>query len=180
MKQTLIFLTLCVALTAPVFAAEEIAVNYSFAGTVQPDFSNMPRGPLKVGEFTDSRGGNPNLISEGYMADQPLAEIVRDALIQGLESGKASLVDSGENMTLVGSIESSEVQTVEENGLSSIRVTVRTRVQLVGSGRTIWQTVLFGRGTAPESEGMEQAIANALDRTISGLVQDSYFLIEVL
>lgn len=180
MKQTIAFFTLCTVLASSAFAAEEITVNYLYEGTVRADFSNMSRGPMKVGEFTDSRGGNPNLIAEGYEADQPLAAIVRDALVQGLENGKAALVDSGENVTLAGSIESTQVQLVDNNGVSSIQVTIRTRVLLQGSGRTIWETVLFGRGTAPASEGMAKAITDALDRTIRSLVQDDYFLIEVL
>ena len=83
-------------------------------------------------------------------------------------------------MTLVGTIQSSEAQIVDDNGVESIQLTIRTRVQLQGSGRTIWETVLFGRGTAPVSDGISAAISGAMDRTIRGLVQDDYFLIEVL
>ncbi|MCP5346974.1 MAG: hypothetical protein R3F41_08770 [Gammaproteobacteria bacterium] len=177
MKAKAALFTLFAVLTLPFLAvAEEVTINYTYEGTIRPDFSNMSRGPLKVGEFTDSRGGNPNQIVDGYEADRPLADIVRDALIQGLEKGKAGLVDSGENMSLVGAIESTEMQMVD----GSIQLTIRTRVQLQGSGRTIWQTVLFGRGTVPESDGMAKAVAGAMDRTIRGLVQDDYFLIEVL
>ncbi|MBT8145657.1 MAG: hypothetical protein KJN90_02325, partial [Gammaproteobacteria bacterium] len=93
MKPVLSFFAICLAFAAPAFAAEEIAVNYLYEGNVRTDFSNMSRGPLKVGEFTDSRGGNPNLITDGaggFVADRALTEIVRDALIQGLEKGNAA------------------------------------------------------------------------------------------
>lgn len=183
MKPALSFFALCLALAAPVFAAEEVTVDYMYEGNVRTDFSNMSRGPLKVGEFTDSRGGNPNLITDGaggFVADKALSAIVRDALIQGLQKGNAALVESGENMTLVGSIQSSEAQIVDNNGVESIQLTVRTRVQLQGSGRTIWETVLFGRGTAPVADGISAAVNGAMDRTIRGLVQDDYFLIEIL
>ena len=183
MKRIVCFFALCVTFIAPVFATEEITVDYTYEGNVRSDFSNMSRGPLKVGPFTDNRGGNPNSIADGaggFVADKALAEIVRDALVQGLEKGNAALVDSGENMTLVGSIVSSEAQIVDDNGVESIRLTVRTRVQLQGSGRTIWETVLFGRGTAPVADGISAAVSGAMDRTIRGLVQDDYFLIEIL
>jgi len=183
MKYAVSFFVLTLALIAPVFAAEEISVNYTYEGTVRTDFSSMSRGPLKVAAFTDSRGGNPNLIAEGaggFVADKPLADIVRDAIVQGMEKGGAALVDSGENMTLAGSIESTEAQIVDDNGVESIQLTVRTRVQLQGSGRTIWETVLFGRGTAPVADGIGQAVNGAMDRTIRGLIQDDYFLIEIL
>ena len=183
MKHVVSLFAITLALVTPVFAAEEVAVNYVYEGNVRTDFSNMSRGPLKVGEFTDTRGGEPNLITDGaggFIADKPLTEIVRNALIQGLEKGNAALVDSGENMTLIGSIQSSEAQIVDDNGVESIQLTIRTRVQLQGSGRTIWETVLFGRGTAPVADGISAAINGAMDRTIRGLVQDDYFLIEIL
>jgi len=183
MKRILSFFALCAAFIGPVFAAEEISIDYVYEGNVRSDFSNMSRGPLKVGEFTDNRGGNPNLITDGaggFVADRPLTEIVRDALVQGLEKGNAALVDSGENMSLVGAIVSSEAQIVDANGVESIQLTIRTRVQLQGSGRTIWETVLFGRGTASVADGISSAVSDAMDRTIRGLVQDDYFLIEIL
>ena len=182
MKYKLSFITLCMMLMSPVFAAEEITVDYTYGGEPRVDLANMSRGPLKIGNFSDSRDGDPNLITDaagGYIADRPLAEIVRDALVQGLGKANAQLAESDENMTLVGTVVSSEATMLDENGVSSIRLTIRTQVQLRGSRRTIWQTVLFGRGTAPQSEGIEQALANALDRTISGLLQDQYFLIEI-
>jgi len=180
MRHSASLIILFLVTVTPVFAAEEIAVSYVYDGQVRADFSNMSRGPMKVGEFTDSRNeGNPNLISTDYMADRPLADIVRDAIVQGLEKGGAALVDSGENLTLVGSIQSSELQQVDDNGVASLQLTIRTRVQLLGSGRTIWETVLFGRGTTPATEGINAALSGALDRTIRSLVQDDYFLIEL-
>ena len=62
MKPTAILGLLFTLLLSPVFAAEEIAFNYTFEGNVRQDFSNIPKGPLRIGEFTDSRGvDNPNL-----------------------------------------------------------------------------------------------------------------------
>ena len=171
-------------LSFSVFAAEEISVNYSYEGNIRQDFSDIPRGPLSIGVFTDSRGvDNPNLIAEGnggYVADKPLTDIVRDALVQGFTIGKAALVEADANLTIQGTINSSEVQIVDADGTESIQLTIRTNIALRSGGRTLWETVLFGRGTAAVSEGMEQAISNALDRTIRNLVQDNYFLIEVL
>lgn len=183
MKRLVSFFALCVTLVAPAFAAEEITMDYNYEGNVRTDFSKLSRGPLKVGDFSDDRGGNPNLISDGaggFVADKPLADIVRDALIQGLEKGNAVLVEADENMSLVGTIIASQAEIVDNNGVESIQLTIRTRVQLQGSGRTVWETVLFGRGSAPVADGIESAVYGALDRTIRGLVQDDYFLIEIL
>lgn len=185
MKLKTCALVVCtLALLAPAFAAEEVVLQYSYDGDIRTDFSNIRNGPMKIAEFSDGRSGaSPNLITDddgGYTADQPLADIVRDALVKGFTKGKATLVDSGENLILQGAIVSSEAQRVDSNGTESIQLTIRTRIQLQGNGRTMWETVLFGRGTAPVSEGMEQALSNALDRTVRGLIQDDYFLLEVL
>ena len=113
------------------------------------------------------------------MADRPLAAIVQDAIVQGFNKGNATLADSGEQMTLEGSILSSALETVEANGQTTLRLTIRTQVKLMGSGRTMWQTTLFGRGEAPAADGITAALNQALDRTITGLLQDDYFLIEI-
>ena len=180
-----IFTTSFLVMLLPLaFAAEQITFNYTYDGTHGIDFSSMPKGPLKVEEFSDSRTvDSPNVITNsegGYVADKPLTDIVRDAIVQGLVKGNAALVDSGQNMTLRGTIVSADAQIVSSNGLDSIQVTVRTSVELRDGNRGIWDTTLFGRGTAPVSEGMEQALKNAMDRTISGLVRDTYFQIEIL
>ncbi|MEX2132173.1 MAG: hypothetical protein WD772_11885 [Pseudohongiellaceae bacterium] len=177
-----IFLLAALFLPAiPGLAAEEITFNYVYAEDHRVNFSNIRRGPIKLAEFTDSRdAASPNLIAEGYIADKPLAIIVRDALIQGFQKGNATLVDTGENVWLEGKIVSSVVELVSVNGQDSIQLTVRTEVKLMGSGRTLYQTVLFGRGAAPLNEGITPALNEALNRSIRGLVQDDYFLNELL
>ncbi len=184
MKPNVFLGVLFALLLSPAFAVEEITFNYTFEGDVRQDFSNIPKGPLRIGEFSDSRGvDNPNLITAsegGFVADKPLTDIVRDALVQAFTKGKAALVDTDANLTIQGSILTSEAVIIERDGVQSIQITVRTTVQLRSSGRTLWETVLFGRGAAPVSEGMEQALSNAMDRTINGLVRDDYFLMEVL
>lgn len=194
MKTRILFATAALCLSpflSPLLVAETITVDYSYEGNVSVDFSSLPRGPLKVAEFTDGRSGvEPTLITadglgdssvtDGYHSDRPLPAIVRDAIVQGLNQGGAALVDSGENLRLEGSLTQSDVQIVERDGQQMIQLTLRTSVSLQGSGRTLWQTVLFGRGTAPVSEGIEGAIGEALDRTVNGLVRDDYFLIEIL
>lgn len=163
------------------FAAEEINFNYVYDLDHRVNFSSIRRGPLKLAEFTDSRNAaSPNLIADGYVADKPLATIVRDALIQGFRKGNAALVDTGENVWLEGRIVSSAVEVVSVNGQDSIQLTVRTEVKLMGSGRTLYQTVLFGRGAAPVNEGITPALNEALNRSIHSLVQDDYFLNELL
>jgi hypothetical protein len=183
MKPTVILGVLLTLLISPVFAAEEITFDYMFEGNIRHDFSSISKGPLRIGEFSDSRTvDNPNIITDsegGFVADMPLADIVRDALVQGFTKGKAALVDADAGLTIQGTVLSSEATIVERDGVQSIQLTVRTSVQLRDANRTVWETILFGRGIAPVTEGMGQALKNAMDRTINGLVRDDYFLMEL-
>lgn len=166
------------AITSLAQAAETVTVEYSYGGDHNTDFSGFGT-TLRVAEFSDNRSGDATLIAGDYVADRALAEIVRDALIQGFQHGGAKLMDSGEDMQIAGRIVSSELQTVDRSGVESIQLTIRTNVQLLGRGRTIWETTLFGRGVAPSSEGIEAALQASLDRMVRELVNDDYFLIEI-
>lgn len=158
--------------------AEEATIGYIYTGNHNTDFSNI-RVSLKVGEVTDERGNDPRQIADNYLAEAPLSDIIRDVLVQGLEHGGAALVDADEDMQIRGRIVSSQLQTVDRNGVESLQLTIRTQVALHGRGRTIWETTLFGRGTVPANEGISVAMHGALDRMIRELVNDDYFIIEL-
>ena len=162
-----------------VVGAEEVNVNYTYGANHNTDFSSI-RVSLSVSPVTDDRGSeNPNLIADGYTAESALAEIVRDALVQGFEHGGAELAEAESDMQIVGRIVSSELTTVDRGGVESLQLTIRTNVALQGRGRTIWETTLFGRGSVPVADGIVSAVHAALDRMIRELVNDDYFLIEI-
>ena len=164
-------------ISTPAFAAE-VSVDYIYTGNHRTDFSNL-RASLKVADVTDDRGGELNLIAEGYSADMPLTDIIRNALIQGFEHGGAELATEDSEMQVVGRILSSQLQTVDRGGVDSLQLTIRTNVALQGRGRTIWETTLFARVTVPMDEGIVPALNAAMDRMIRELVSDDYFLIEI-
>ena len=82
-------------------------------------------------------------------------------------------------MQIRGRIVSSQLQTVDRNGVESLQLTIRTQVTLQGRGRTIWETTLFGRGVVPVNDGIVAAVHRSMDRMIRELVNDDYFLIEL-
>lgn len=160
--------------------ASDIDINFVYDAPSSTTLKDLSRGPLSVSSFTDGRGvDDPNLIADSFRSSKPLAEVVRDALVQGFENSGAVLVDTGENISLEGNIVSSSIEQLEANGVAMIRLTIRSEVKLQGSGRTLWQTVLFGRGEAPVADGITPAVHQALERMIRGLLQDDYFLIEI-
>ena len=160
-------------------AAEPINVNYQYDGNHRADLSRM-RGTLRVAEFTDSRGlADGRLIvdsdaqgGDGYLAEIEMSALVRAALVQGFEHGNARLVESGEDFSVEGSVNSIEFEVID----GDIRLTIRVNLQLNRGGRSIWQTNLFGRGSAEDIGGATHA---ALTRLIRELMNDDYFLIEL-
>ena len=182
MPRSVCAIVLCLLVGAPALAADEqVNVNFMYTLDHRADFSKIRGGPLQVDVFTDGRGvDNANLLAPGYLADKPLTDILRDALVQGFTQGKAALVESDGKLRLEGNIESTQVDMIDVNGVPSIQYTVRTRVKLQGSGRTMFQTVLFGRGAAPVADGIGAAVDAALGRTIRELMQDDYFLNEII
>jgi len=173
----------------PASAVEDVIVDYSVDAAARTDLGNM-KITLRIADFADSRdNGNSRLITDndlgkssangGYQAEQALAEIIRDAMVQGFANAKARLVDGDEEMRLQGSLLSTQAQIVDREGVESIQLTLRTSVQLLRGSRTIWQTTLFGRGVTPVSEGIGATVKVALARLVDELISDDYFLLEI-
>lgn len=157
-------------------AAEQLNIDFSYERNVNIGSLGVE---LKLGEFGDDRGVDATELTNDYTLNSPLSAIVRDAFAQGFAKGGVALVDADEDMQVVGRIVSSESQMVDRGGVPSIQLTIRTALQLQGGGRTIWESTLFGRGTVPESEGMEAAVNASLERMVRELFNDDYFLIEL-
>src|SRR5207249_4110105 len=76
-------------------------VDYKYTKAPAADFASSPE-KIRVGNFEDSRGmDNPRIImhsknmygntmSGGTQAEKPVAEIVRDGVVQGLTTGTAN------------------------------------------------------------------------------------------
>lgn len=156
-------------------AADDIAINYDYAQIPQVDFSKMPKGPLKVAPFSDKRALTPdrsrNISSS--IAEQPIADIVNNALVQAFEAGGATLVQDGQALTLEGEL--TELQVTEKD--AGVEVTIRTHVILKRGSQTVFDNVIFGRATAPL---LDEAVRTTLDKLVNSLILDDYFLMEVI
>jgi len=179
-----ILLSLVVFFSLSVLAIEEVDFAYSYDKNHGVDFSTFRNGPFKVSTFTDSRDvDDPKLIAAlnseaGYRSNTDLADLVKDAIVQGFLKGDAGLVDEGETMSLAGQVVSTEAEVAADG---AIQLTVRASVQLLQpSGRTVWQSNLFGRGNATADEGIAGALSQALTRIVDQLMLDDYFLMEIL
>lgn len=160
-----------------------VELDYRYAGGHDVDFSSMPRGPLKIAEFTDARGvDNPQLIAgknreDAQQLNQAVADLVRSAFIQGIESGGGSVAAAGEKLVLTGEV--IELTSAQVNG--EIEVTARSKVQLQSSaGSKLYSTTAFGRASVPASEGLNAALSASLDKMVNSLLWDDYFLMQVI
>lgn len=155
--------------------AEEIVINYDYAQTPQVDFSKMPKGPLKVAPFSDKRAVAPTEAQTiaSSSAEQPIADIVNNALVQAFEAGGAVLVQEGQVLTLEGEL--TELQVTEKD--AGVEVTIRTHVTLKRGSQIVFDNVIFGRATAPM---LDAAVRATLDKLVNSLILDDYFLMEVI
>lgn len=165
---------LCVLSGFSVLAsADDITINYDYMQKPQVDFSKMPKGALKIFPFTDTRGVEVKQISDSATAEQAVADIVNDALVQAFEAGGATLVEDGQALTLNGEL--TEVQVTDKDG--AFEVTIRTHVTLKNGSRTAYDTIIFGRDSGATVDAATRA---ALDKLVNSLILDDYFLMEVI
>ena len=88
-------------------------------------------------------------------------------------------MDEDADMEIVGTLLSSELETVDRAGAPNLQLTIRTGIELRGGGRSIWSTTLFGRGRVPVEEGLGSAVNASLERLVRELLRDDYFLLEL-
>ncbi len=158
-------------------AAEQLNIDFTYERNV--NIGSISK-TLSLPPFGDDRGVSDNkLITEDYSAQLPLSEIVHDAFAQGFAKGGVELVESGEDMQIIGTVVASDSEIVDRNGVQTIQLTIRTKIQLQNGGRTVWENTLFGRGRVPETEGMAAAVNASLTRMVRELFNDDYFLIEL-
>ena len=169
-------LCLCSLALKPV-VAEELTIDFTYERNV--NIGNISPS-LRLAPFADERGlSDPNTIVGDDRAQLPLADLIRDAFEQGFNKGGVEFVDAGADMEIVGTLLSSELETVDRAGVPNLQLTIRTGIELRGSGRSIWSTILFGRGRVPVKEGLGGAVKASLERLVRELLRDDYFLLEL-
>ncbi|MEC8472782.1 MAG: hypothetical protein VXY98_08650, partial [Pseudomonadota bacterium] len=112
-------------------------------------------------------------------AQLPLADLIRNAFEQGFNKGGVEFVDAGADMEIVGTLLSSELESVDRAGVPNLQLTIRAGIELRGGGRSIWSTTLFGRGRVPVKEGLSGAVKASFERLVRELLRDDYFLLEL-
>jgi hypothetical protein len=161
-------------------ADEPISVDYHFAGDTGVNLSSIVGGPLGINSFTDGRENvGPNDISRPDNQPLTLTGITPTALIQGaleqaFTASGAKLADVGTDLSLNGRL--IEMQVAEND--KGIQVLIRCELTLRNGNRSAWQSVLFSQIQTDDSD-IVSAIEQGLDRLVSELFMDDYFLMEL-
>ena len=94
-------------------------------------------------------------------------------MIEGFSNGYSKKLE------IVGTLLSSDLETVDRAGVPNLQLTIRAGIELRGGGRSIWSTTLFGRGRVPVKEGLSGAVKASFERLVRELLRDDYFLLEL-
>src|SRR5882762_3087923 len=144
----------------------DVRVDYTFRGTVARDLSTS-RERIRLGAFEDRRGNpNPRMIlhswngrwepnSGGWLAETPIADIVRDAVVQGLSAAHAPLVESSETLILTGETEDYQYAIHRDRfwtGTVNPLLTVRFRLRDARTRELLWSGSLTGMHEIRASE----------------------------
>jgi hypothetical protein len=184
-RLTLIVLTL--SLSGCAFMVHDVRIDYAFHGTVDTVLSTSLQ-PFQLGPFEDSRG-NPNdrmIIHEtngygqptagGWQAEKPVAEIVRDAISQGLAVAHAPLVESGAALILTGEVQEYRYRFEEKFWSGDVfpMLTVAFRLRDSTSRETVWKHTVTGSGKYHGSfmPSTEFLFRSALDDLVIRVVSD--------
>lgn len=159
--------------------SDEITVDYHYQGDTGVSLASMIGGPLSVAEFTDGRSVNDKQSIEHADSDpltlsgQTPATLIQKTFYQALQASDASLADDS-SLQLRGNL--LEMQ-IADNG-DGLEVLIRCELSLNNQGRNAWQSVVFSR-TQTDNKDINEALGKGLDRLVSELFMDDYFLMEL-
>ena len=162
-------------------AGDDIKINYQLQTQHGVDFSQLPRGPLKLGAITDKRQQfSGKQISANQSLNIAVTALLQQAIAQGFKQGGATLAAEQFKQELQGELRQFEIESIEKNGVQHLQVTIRANMQLNTGSNKSWQSLIQGRGDAPAEQGISAAIQTALDSFVSSLFFDDYLLIELV
>lgn len=191
MKRKLVILGISFGLLSGcAFTVHDVQVDYTYQNDVNVDLSKISPSPLEVGVIEDGRNvKNPRMImnmknmngattSGGWQAEKPIADIIQDALSQGLGKANAPLTDSAGKLILTGELLDFEYKVIMGVWEATIKssLSVKLQVRDVNTERIIWKDTYISSASVKGSEGAEGALRAALDDLVTDLLSDEYFI----
>jgi hypothetical protein len=146
------------SLSGCALTVNDTRVDYHYTKVPAADFTSSPER-IKVGNFEDSRGmENPRMImhsqnmygntmSGGTQAEKPLAEIVRDGVIQGLTTAHAHVADDDPSVVLTGELMEYGYTVVQGFWTGTANTKLMVKLRLTKSGNTVWSDTILGKAS---------------------------------
>lgn len=166
-------------------------VNYRYQGTAAADLHGSSQR-LQIGKIVDARGLPPRMIFQGHslngnlasggdQAELPVADVVRDALVQGLQAAHAPLVSSDVTLVLSGVLVSTTRDVLPKGfftGQFDAKLSVVLTLSTAASGKAVWResfrvadSITTSSPTAPKN-----MLNRLLDKLVAKILSDEDFL----
>jgi len=184
-------LALLACLSGCAFSVYDVNVGYKYNNPIVTDLS---AATLAIGEFKDSRNvANPRMIMNqkngygqtttgGWQAEKPLAEIVKDAVTDGLKKSGAIINENAKNLILSAELLEFDGDIKMGAWVGSYVGKMSVKIQLVNkdTGEIIWRDTFVGSGEAKANKGGIPSILKiSLDNLVDNLLKDPLFIQKV-
>lgn len=190
-----LFSILLLLLTGCAFATYQAPINYRYT-PVKEESASFQNVAMNVETFIDSRHiNNPkmiiNMVNEygqtttgGYLAEKPVAEVIKDALIQGLQS-KGINIDKTASKTIEGELLDVSPEAIMGfwTGKFAIKITVKLSIKDGKTAKILWRDTYVSKAETKCTLGgipvVQKAFTAALDDLIVKIMSDSLFLEQI-
>ena len=182
----ILMLVAMILTTGCAFTVHDVDVAYKYDKPIKFDF--IPKA-INVGDVIDSRGvDNPRMIMNmtngngytttgGWQAEKPLSDILKDAVIQGLEKTNSFSEKKSSNLTLSGELLSFDVEVIMGAWVGSYKGKMSAKFQLRDktTGKIVWRDIFVGSSQVKGTEGIVGVLKVTLDDLVTKLFNDDYF-----
>lgn len=180
-------LSFLVFLAGCAFSVYDVNVDYNYDNPVKTRLDSIS---LNIGEFKDSRNlENPRMIMNqtngygqtttgGWQAEKPLADIVKDAVTDGLKKSGAVVDNNSENMVLSAELLGFDggIKMGAWVGTYFGKISVKMQLMNKQTGDVIWRDTFVGNGEAKGNQGVASVLKISLDNLVDNLLTDEYFI----
>ncbi len=175
------------------FTVHDVKMDYAYKQPISVDLSTISQAPIQIGKFEDSRNEtNPRMImhiqnlygettSGGWQAEKPIADIVKDALEDGLKKAGASISKNAEDVVLEGELIDFDYDVIMGmwEGTLKSRLSVKIQLKNKSTNTIIWKDTYISSASVKGGEGAEGLLRATLDDLVTDLLSDGYFLQEL-
>lgn len=202
LRKVLVFTFTFVGFLLIAGCAENVALRYTPEPQLSAATSSLAAraSVLSVGDIQDTRGTAPNFIfsldstasASGfvttyqvpYLADQPVAEIIHQAMVGGLDSVNNNVVGPNSNLVLSGDLLNIYTQYkfahLSDLLVNRVQITVTMNMRLLDrkTGSVVWYQQISGNGIAKAGFGkswVRVGFNHALNDLITNMLTSSSF-----